>query len=397
MKIFVITPIYATTTEGDGATPLVHYFAREWVKMGHEVVVFNFQSKFPIVYYIIGKLFQHQINSRLGMLIPTRCPVNSVSIADGVIVHKRTVKKIKPHTEFSNKNIQFIIDEINEEVKNNGIPDYFIGHWDSPCLEVLPILKHIYSRPISVVFHTNNFNLEKRFGDSIVDKLKEFDVLGFRSKVAQVDFENKYFKPKRSFICYSGVSDLFINEGVHNKKRFKGKISSFIYVGSMISRKYPDVIYESLCCVYPDGNFSIKYIGDGAEISTTKSKYSNSNLGNVEFLGRIPRESIISHLKDADVFVMISKDEIFGLVYLEAMALGVIPIGSRNEGIDGIIIDGYNGFLCEAGNKDELSSIIERLYNMPPNEIKEISDNAKKTAVEYSDFNVASKYINSIV
>ena len=35
MKLFVITPIYATTTEGDGATPLVHYFAQEWVKMGH--------------------------------------------------------------------------------------------------------------------------------------------------------------------------------------------------------------------------------------------------------------------------------------------------------------------------------------------------------------------------
>ena len=32
----------------------------------------------------------------------------------------------------------------------------------------------------------------------------------------------------------------------------------------------------------------------------------------------------------ADVFVMISKSEIFGLLYLEAMALGIIPVGLRN-------------------------------------------------------------------
>ena len=34
MKIFVLTPIYATTTSMQGATPVVHYFTREWVKMG---------------------------------------------------------------------------------------------------------------------------------------------------------------------------------------------------------------------------------------------------------------------------------------------------------------------------------------------------------------------------
>ena len=39
MRITILTPIYATTTEGAGATPVVHYFAREWVKMGHEVTV----------------------------------------------------------------------------------------------------------------------------------------------------------------------------------------------------------------------------------------------------------------------------------------------------------------------------------------------------------------------
>ena len=55
---------------------------------------------------------------------------------------------------------------------------------------------------------------------------------------------------------------------------------------------------------------------------------------------------------------MISKEETFGLVYLEAMSMGCITIASKNEGMEGIIIDGENGFLCTAGDDDELASII---------------------------------------
>ena len=64
-------------------------------------------------------------------------------------------------------------------------------------------------------------------------------------------------------------------------------------------------------------------------------------------------------LKQHDVFIMISKNETFGLVYLEAMAVGCITIASRQEGFDGIIKHGYNGFLCEAGNQEELEKLIK--------------------------------------
>ena len=93
---------------------------------------------------------------------------------------------------------------------------------------------------------------------------------------------------------------------------------------------------------------------------------------------------------------MISKAEIFGLVYLEAMALGVIPIGSKNEGIDGIIVDGENGFLCEAGNKDELAEVLKRIKGLPSEELDAISKKAMETARDYSDEGVARKYINSL-
>ena len=98
----------------------------------------------------------------------------------------------------------------------------------------------------------------------------------------------------------------------------------------------------------------------------------------------------------SDVFIMISKDEVFGLVYLEAMARGCITIASKNEGMEGIIIDGYNGFLCEAGNHDELCKIIRIINDLPKEKINEISQNAINTARKYTDEAVAAQYINNV-
>ena len=57
----------------------------------------------------------------------------------------------------------------------------------------------------------------------------------------------------------------------------------------------------------------------------------------------------------SECFIMVSKNETFGLVYLEAMLQGCIVVASKNEGIDGIIIHGENGFLCNAGDVNELT------------------------------------------
>ena len=117
----------------------------------------------------------------------------------------------------------------------------------------------------------------------------------------------------------------------------------------------------------------------------------------VHLLGRQERDEVVRQMDESDVFVMISRNEAFGLVYLEAMARGCITIASRKEGFDGIIQDGVNGFLCEAGNTDELASIITRLRQMPINELQKISDAAVKTASELTDEKAAAYYLSQIV
>lgn len=64
------------------------------------------------------------------------------------------------------------------------------------------------------------------------------------------------------------------------------------------------------------------------------------------------------------LWFMVSENETLGLVYLEVMAQGCIPVGSRGEAIDGIIVDGRNGFLVNPNNEEDLCLVILKINKM---------------------------------
>ncbi len=94
---------------------------------------------------------------------------------------------------------------------------------------------------------------------------------------------------------------------------------------------------------------------------------------------------------------MISRGEAYGLAYLEAMARGCIVVASRNEGFDGIIKDGVNGYLCNAGDRHELAKVIIRIKQLSNAEKQNISRKAIETAKWLTDHNAAKIYIENIV
>ena len=165
----------------------------------------------------------------------------------------------------------------------------------------------------------------------------------------------------------------------------------------MIKRKFPSEILDSLSEVYIDKSYKIEYIGEGYELKKIKNKITKNGLSeSVALNGKVSRKIVWQKMLKSDCFVMISKNEAFGLVYLEAMAAGCITIASRNEGFDGVIKDGVNGFLCEAGNIKELSEIINKINALSIEEKKEISINAMNTARSLTNRKAAKKYLSSL-
>jgi glycosyltransferase involved in cell wall biosynthesis len=116
----------------------------------------------------------------------------------------------------------------------------------------------------------------------------------------------------------------------------------------------------------------------------------------VKLFGQIPREDVLLHLDNSDCFIMISQEETFGLVYIEAMAKGCIVIASKDEGMDGIIKHGKNGFLCDAGNEKQLLDLINLIKKLDENTIRNITNNAISTSQSLSEQKVALNYISQL-
>lgn len=396
-KILVLTNIYPALDMEKENTPVVHYFTREWVNMGYEVRVIHYPSNFPKIFMWIASFFKQRISSKLGTVVRTYQTNEYDYIYDNVKIKRIPLLKYKLHSRYSRKQVDKAYNKTVAYLnKQNFYPDIIVSHWVNPQIEIMDKLKNKFDVKTCYIAHTPTVEFENIY-DNIVSQsfINNIDIIGFRSRYIKELFLNKFDYIGPTFQCYSGIPEKYIPKTF--VQRDFSKISSFIFVGTLIKRKYPAQILLALSKVYNKDPFEMSYIGKGSE-SDAINKYSN-NLGlddNVKMYNYLPRDKVIDYLKHTDVFVMISKNEAFGLVYLEAMAQGCITIASKNEGFDGIIEHGKNGFLCTAGNVEELVNIIMDIRAMDKSTLMRISQNAVETAKKLTDKKAAMYYINAL-
>ena len=105
-------------------------------------------------------------------------------------------------------------------------------------------------------------------------------------------------------------------------------------------------------------------IGNGPEKDLIHKDLIRFDLSDqVEVIEWLPREDLVSHYQNADVFVTLSEMETFGIVLLEALACGLPVIGADAGAIPDMIQDGKNGFLIPPDQTDLAGERLSTLYS----------------------------------
>jgi len=109
-------------------------------------------------------------------------------------------------------------------------------------------------------------------------------------------------------------------------------------------------------------NWTYNVVGGGNQAPELQQLARDLGLSaKVKFVGPCDHDVVYRHLTRANVFVLPSYIEAFGIAYLEAMALGLLAIGVSGQGPSEFIQDGDNGFLVKPGSVDSLHACLRAI------------------------------------
>ena len=400
MRILVLSSVYRDESLGrvDTSTNVVNLFVREWNKQGHEVLVIHNSHCYPKIVHKIPKKVKKMLASKMGFEISDYEAVKEKEFMDyGVKIFRLPIKKFIPHCKPSNNVIEKQVNRIIEILKKENFkPEVITGHWASPQMEIISKLKMKYNCRTAIVLHGVGYIGSS--GYRIKDYLKNIDLIGARSLSQSRRLKDILKLEQLPFVCSSGIPDEYIDSYKLNTEKYNDiKTWRITYVGRLVSYKNIDSTIRALSEI-KDINWEFNIVGEGAQYCELEKLARGLNcIERIHFFGHIQRNEVMQILKDTHIFVMISKDEVFGLVYLEAMAASSLVVASRNGGVDGIIVDNENGFLCTEGNTKELKGILINIMDKDKESLKHIVAKGYERVKDYSDYKVAERYLCKIL
>ncbi len=133
------------------------------------------------------------------------------------------------------------------------------------------------------------------------------------------------------------------------------------------------------------------FVGDGPDRPRAEERARNLGIGDrVVFLGK--QESVAELLGVADLFLLPSESESFGLSALEAMASEVPVVGTRCGGLEEVVEDGASGRLLPVGAVDAMATAAIDILSTPDRH-REMGRIARAVATErYSADRIVAMY-----
>ncbi|MEK7748786.1 MAG: glycosyltransferase, partial [Bacteroidota bacterium] len=131
-------------------------------------------------------------------------------------------------------------------------------------------------------------------------------------------------------------------------------------------------------------------IGDGPDRSQCEQLARELGIhDDVKFLGK--QTELVPILSSADLFLLPSQSESFGLSALEAMACEIPVISSSVGGLPELVVHGQTGFIAEMGDIDRMSRYaIDLLTN--PSKHQLFAKASRQKAMEFNSNKIIAQY-----
>ncbi|MBI4319396.1 MAG: glycosyltransferase family 4 protein [Chloroflexi bacterium] len=268
-----------------------------------------------------------------------------------------------------------------------------VVHLHEPLLPALPLTVLRHSHALNVgTFHANlNRSLAYFYGKAILKRF--FNKLHGKIAVSQaaVDFTGKYFKSDYAIIP-NGIDLRQFHEGIEPFEQLRDDRLNILFVGRLDKRKglqYLLRAFRGIRYVVPE----TRLIVVGAYNDEDKERYESiaekAGLTDVMFTGFVPSNELARYYSSCDVFCAPSTGgESFGIVLLEAMAMGKPIVASDIQGYRGLVQPGEEGLLVPPKDEEALAAALTRL--LTDGELRrKMGDKGRRKAADYSWAKVA--------
>jgi phosphatidyl-myo-inositol dimannoside synthase len=181
-----------------------------------------------------------------------------------------------------------------------------------------------------------------------------------------VDFEQFRPGPKNTILLdrygLAGKTVVMSLGRLSTSESYKGRIYKGI---DEVLEAIPELTEEIVDVVY-------LVVGDGSDRRRLEEKAKSLGLSkHVVFTGYVPESEKVDHYRLADTFVMPSRAEGFGIVFLEAMACGVPVVASKADASREAVRNGALGILVDPSDQQDIKAGILEALNRPKGVVPE--------------------------
>ena len=377
----------------EGSAPLQVIFntSKHFAKLGHRVVVLDRKytrddapaEQLEGVEIVRLKVMQFPFSKAPGFLRFVLAELNAALFALSVSSYLRQNRSKIDFIHVHLTSIGLIVSILNRRLRGKMVYTCHLGEWELSGRKLSLFERvHLFLDPFLMRRVHKVIALNDSARERFVSKSR---ISADKIVVVHNGVDTDFFRP------YTDTG-----ESTRKKYGLEGKLA-LLFVGRMARIKGVEHLVKAANMLVNDfgyGNVVFLLVGPFSFDATEKPINKEEMLGyikrhqldrNIVLTGSLPLEEVRALYAASDIFVLPSLAEGDPLVTLEAMASGKPVIGTRVGGIPHHIHDGWNGFLIDPANEQQLADKIKYLIDNPE-ERKSMGANSRKYAEEQFDW-----------